>query len=267
MIKQTMLFKDSGIFYSIYKNENKPKLVLLHPYGSSGRIFDNIIPNLKKILELIIIDLPSHGQSEYSKNVSMIDMPEIILAIFKKENIKKAHFLGISEGSLIAQAFAEIYPGMTKSLVTISSYSIFFETYKVIKAENKFENIKLFFLWLFAFRQYKKHLINKSAFTEKGKTLFRNSMESFKRRSVFSKKGFNRFYSLEKSNHIYPSYIVCGNEDYNVIKDASIQYEQRLPKTILEGFSKAKQVVFLDNPRLFVDRIKSFIFEIDGREV
>lgn len=265
MIKQTIRFKDSGIFYKVFKNENKPKIVLIHPYGSSGEIFNNIIPSLKKIFELIIIDLPSHGQSEHSKNVNIGDMPEIIFSIFKKENIKEAHFIGISEGSLIVQAFSELYLGYTKSLISISSYSIFFDTYKVVDSENRLENIKLFFLRLLSFGKYKKHLINYGAYSKKGKDLFKESMVNFKRRSAKSKKGIKRFYKLEKSDYIYPTYVVCGNEDSNVIKDASIQYEQRLPKTILEGFSESKQVVFLDNPRLFVDRVKSFVLEMNER--
>lgn len=265
MKEQTILFKDNGVFYTVYKNENKPKVVLLHPYGSSGKIFNNIIPSLKNIVELIVIDLPSHGKSKHSKNVTMQDMPEIILAIFKKEKIKKVHFIGISEGSLIAQAFSEIYLGYTQSLVSISSYSIFFDTYKVLRAEDRFNKIKLFFMWLLAFKKYKNYFINKSSYSETGKLLFKESMENFKRKAAFSKRGIKRFYNLNKSDNLFPTYIVCGNEDLNVIKDASVQYENRLSKTILEGYKNAKQVVFLDNPRLFVDRIKSFILEIDER--
>ncbi len=263
MKEQTIRFKDAGIFYTIYPNEKKPTLVLLHPYGSSSTLFEGIIPNLKKIVQILIIDLPSHGKSEHSKHVNFSDMPEIIQSILSKENIRNAHFVGISEGSLIAQAFAQLYPNKLQSLISMSSYSIFHDSFKVVKADGFFHRIKLFFLWVFMFKRYKKSYIERSAISSEGKKLFEKSMKSLRRSSAFSKKGIKRFYNLGKQNYSYPTYVVCGNDDLGVIKDASLQYEQIVPKTILEGISNAKQVVFLDNPRLFVDRVRSFIQSVE----
>lgn len=266
MIKQTIRFKDSGIFYTIYKNETKPRLVMLHSFGSSGVVFDDIIPNLKKSFEVIVIDLPSHGNSQHSKNVKISDMPEIVLSIFAKENIARAHFIGVSEGSLVAQAFARVYPGRLQSLISISAYSIFYDAYKNVYSETRFTNLKLFFLKFLSFNKYKNFYIEQSARTNKGKQLFTKSAKNLKRTSSRSKKGIDRFYNLGKPKVNYSTYIVCGNDDHNFMKDAALQHEQRLPNTILEGYADAKQIVFLDNPRLFIDRVKTFIYTVSKDE-
>ena len=65
----------------------------------------------------------------------------------------------------------------------------------------------------------------------------------------------------------YKIYLVCGEKRLDIIKDGSFQYEQKTPMTTLEGYREAKQIVFLDNGRLFNERIKVFFNEIDNIEV
>lgn len=110
MEKQTIRFKDCGIYYERYLNPGKPYVVMLHSFGSSGLIFSDQIVVLKRQYQIIVVDFPGHGQSEYSKYVLLKDMPEIINMIFEIEKITKAHFIGISEGAEIAQAFAHLFP-------------------------------------------------------------------------------------------------------------------------------------------------------------
>lgn len=267
MEKQTIRFKDCGIYYEKHLNPGKPYLVMLHSFGSSGLVFLDQVMTLKRHYQIIVIDLPGHGNSEYSKNVKLHDMPEIINMIFRKENINKAHFIGISEGAEIVQAFAQIFPRKVISLVGVSTISIFHDSYKALKSALLFTKIKLGFWRIFNFKKYKKWFIERSSYSIEGQELFKRSMRGFKRRSKNVKKGYNRFYNLGKQQYKYPTYLVCGENDWDIIKDGSFQYEQKTPMTTLEGYREAKQIVFLDNGRLFNERIKVFFNEIDNIEV
>lgn len=263
MGKQTVRFKDCGIYYERYLNPGKPFVVMLHSFASSGKIFKDQILAIKHQYQIIVVDLPGHGKSEYSKHVKIKDMPEILNMIFSVEKIDKAHFVGITEGSLVAQAFGHLFPNRVTSLVAISSISIFHDSHKALSSSLFFTNLTLGFLRIFSFNHFKNWYINRSANTYNGKQIFKESMEGFKRRSHNVLKGLKRFYSFTNYNVNYPTYLVCGENDLEVIKDASFQFEQKVPKTTLEGFVNSKQIVFLDEGRFFNDRLKLFLNNID----
>lgn len=259
MTDQTIRFKDCGIYYLMYENPLKETIVLLHPYASSGLIFDSLIIALKRDYQLIIIDMPGHGKSGVTRNVTFEDMPEIIKVILDQEEILKTHMVGISEGAIVSQGFGQIFSDRLLSLVAISTFSIFHDSYKAVYGELRKTKIKHLFLWLFSFKNYKKYYIEKSSLTNSGKDKFEKTMKGFKRISILSKKGLKRFYKMGKQNKIYPTYVVCGEFDLDIIKDASIQYEQKVPLSTLEGYNNTRQIVFLDNPRLFNDHLITFL--------
>jgi len=259
MTDQTIRFKDCGIYYLMYENPLKETIVLLHPYASSGLIFDSLFIALKREYQLIIIDMPGHGKSGVTSSVTFEDMPEIIKVILDKEDILKTHIIGISEGAIVGQGFGQVFPDRLLSLVAVSSFSIYHGSYKAVYGELRGTKFKHLFLWLFSFKRYKNYYIEKSSSTNSGKDKFEKTMKGFKRISILSKKGLKRFYKMGKQNKIYPTYVVCGEFDLDIIKDASIQYEQKVPLSTLEGYNNTRQVVFLDNPRLFNDHLITFL--------
>lgn len=266
MGKQIIRFKDCGIYYERYLNPGKPFVVMLHSYGSSGLIFEKQIMSLKRQYQIIVIDFPSHGESEHSKDVFIKDMPEIINMIFTEEKIKKAHFIGISEGAEVAQAFGQLFPKMIISLVAVSTISIYHDSYKALASTLFFTKLKLNFLRLFNFNKYKNWFAERSSNSNSGKEKFINSTKGLKKTSNKALKGLKRFYSLGTNSNHYPIYLVCGVDDWEIIKDASFQFEQKIPLTTLEGYEGCKQIVFLDNNRLFNERIKVFFNETNISE-
>lgn len=263
MDKQTIRFKDCGIYYERYLNQDKPFVVMLHSFGSSGLIFAELIIQLKRQYQIIVIDFPSHGKSDYSKYVHIKDMPEIINMIFKQEKVTKAHFIAVAEGAIVAQGFAHLFPNKISSLVAISAISIYHNTYKTLASSLAFENLMLNILRVFNFKKYKKYFINRSSHSDLGKEKFQKSMEGFTRKSKKALKGYKRFYSFGEKTNQYPIYLVCGEDDLGVIKDGCFQFEQSTSLTTLEGYENSKQIVFLDNNRLFNERIKVFLSEME----
>lgn len=259
MNEQTIRFKDIGVFYRLYEQKNKDTLIMLHPFTSSISVFDNQIISLKKDYQLLLIDLPGHGRSGLSSSVSAKDMPEIIKVIIDLHDIDKVSIIGVELGSLCAQAFAQVYPDKIKSLISVGAYSIFHESYKAVKNEQFLSKMTMAFKWLFSFKSYKANYAASAAVSEAGKTLFEKSQKSFKRRGILAKKGLNRFYKLGKQKQAYPTYIICGAFEPEVIKDACILYEQKVPKALLEGFPRAKTAAHLDQQRLFTERVITFL--------
>jgi 3-oxoadipate enol-lactonase len=97
-------------------------LVLLHSLGTSGAIFDPIMPALAARFNVIRPDLRGHGLSAVTPGpYSMSLFAEDLAALFDHFKIGEAHVAGVSIGGLIAQAFATHAPGRVASLILIDT--------------------------------------------------------------------------------------------------------------------------------------------------
>lgn len=99
-------------------------IVLLHGFLLSPYIWKDLIPELAKKKQVIVIDLPGHGLSECVSEIhSMELMAEVVLFVLEELNIEKASFIGHSMGGYISLAFAEKYPSKIETLVLLNSSS------------------------------------------------------------------------------------------------------------------------------------------------
>lgn len=110
-------------------------VVLLHGYTDSGRSFQFVLPALEREnprLRIIAPDLRGHGASSMPDSVQCREHPETcfepadfaadIIALMDQLNIPKAHIVGHSMGSVIAQELALSHSGRVNSLVLIGTF-------------------------------------------------------------------------------------------------------------------------------------------------
>lgn len=107
--------------YKTYNTNPKEWLVLIHGISGDISVWDNHINDLKKEYNLLLIDLPFHGNSHTDDNLTPEMLNEKIKVILDKENIKKANFMGLSLGTLVVSQFAIKYPEYINKLVFIGS--------------------------------------------------------------------------------------------------------------------------------------------------
>jgi pimeloyl-ACP methyl ester carboxylesterase len=99
-----------------------PPLILIHGYTDSARDWAPIAPLLTPRFRLIIVDLRGHGASDKPDCCySRFDFAYDIKLLLDSLHITAAHVAGHSLGSVVAQTFAELWPGTTRCLVLISS--------------------------------------------------------------------------------------------------------------------------------------------------
>jgi pimeloyl-ACP methyl ester carboxylesterase len=99
-----------------------PPVVLIHGYTDSARDWAPVAPLLASRFRLIIVDLRGQGASGkpdccYTRFDFAYDI-ELLLANLR---VASANIVGHSLGSVVAQTFAEVWPGMTRRLILISS--------------------------------------------------------------------------------------------------------------------------------------------------
>ena len=98
------------IFYRVYGSGKK--IMLIHGFPETGKVWKNQIDYLQDKFLLIIPDLPGSGKSALIPDMSMEGMADVLKAILDNEDPSsgKVALVGHSMGGYITLAFAEKYP-------------------------------------------------------------------------------------------------------------------------------------------------------------
>ncbi len=96
-------------------------VLLLHGFLGSAQQWQPITNALKEKHQLLLIELPGHGQSPESDAYDTRDVAFAIYKILEELAIDKVHFVGHSMGGYVGCAFAKAYPQQLLSLHLINS--------------------------------------------------------------------------------------------------------------------------------------------------
>ncbi|MCD8511348.1 MAG: alpha/beta hydrolase [Bacillus sp. (in: Bacteria)] len=87
------------------KKANPPWVVLLHGIGGNSTIWYKQLKKFKRHFHVIAIDLPGHypneNLQEWGNDYSLEKCADMIIQVLDEKGIKKAHFVGISLGSVL----------------------------------------------------------------------------------------------------------------------------------------------------------------------
>ena len=118
----TITYKNTPVFYST-KGTGNP-LVLLHGFLESHKIWFPFIDKLSSKRQVILIDLPGHGQSGTLSDVHNMElMAEVVREVLDELQIAEVSFAGHSMGGYVSLAFYEKFPSMVKALLLVNSTS------------------------------------------------------------------------------------------------------------------------------------------------
>jgi len=106
------------LHYKTHRNNkiNSPWITFIHGAGGSSSIWFKQIRFFSKYFNLLLIDLRGHGNSKslivnpFQPKYTFKVITEDIIEVLNNEKIKKAHFVGISLGTILIRKLAEISP-------------------------------------------------------------------------------------------------------------------------------------------------------------
>lgn len=106
---------DSNLYYEVY-GDGIP-LLLLH--GGLGSIsnFKNVIPELSNHFQVIAIDSPGHGRSEYVDSLSYLTMANYFVEMINKMDLDSLYIMGYSDGAISGLLAAYEDPEKIKRVV------------------------------------------------------------------------------------------------------------------------------------------------------
>ena len=102
---------DIDINYIRYGNKKGKTLVFLHGWGQNIQMMKFISDYFEDKFDLIVIDLPGHGESAApTKALEVVDFVNIIHDLLKKLKVEKPILVGHSFGGKISLLYASMYP-------------------------------------------------------------------------------------------------------------------------------------------------------------
>ncbi|WP_280770841.1 alpha/beta fold hydrolase [Salipaludibacillus daqingensis] len=220
-----MSLPKSILNHQIFKNKktpNAPWIVLLHGIGGNSKIWYKQIKHFKKGFHVMTIDLPGHypnpEMKEWDVGYSFDLCSDMILRIMDEYEIKKAHFIGISLGSVLIHHFAKMYPERMYSAVLGGMIMQFNTLSKTLLAAGHMVKKFVPYMWLY---QLFAHIMMPKNNHKQSRTMF--IVEARKMRQ----DEFFRWFELTKyvksiSRNIekckVPRLYISGSEDHLFIK-------------------------------------------------
>src|SRR6056297_886807 len=110
-------------YQTYYLGQEKDWVVFVHGAGGSSSIWFKQIKAYKKHFNVLLVDLRGHGKSKdlmqkyYEDKYTFQLISKDILNVLDEAGIEKAHFVGVSLGTIIIRTIGEIDPDRVESLV------------------------------------------------------------------------------------------------------------------------------------------------------
>lgn len=210
------------LYYEISGIEEGPWLILLHGISGSTRCWKYQTESFNKHFHVLNLDLAGHGNSTSlgtEKYCGAIIANQIRI-LMDRLAIDKAHYLGLSLGTIIQQYFSQLFPERVLSMIYASPItkpnylSRFFNTFadKVfLKIFSKNIYLKLMAKMMLPGKAHKK---SRDFFLQE---TFSMENKEFLKWWKLIVQG-DHYYYLSNSN--IPALIVAGKKDFCFYKDA-----------------------------------------------
>ncbi|WLR51761.1 alpha/beta hydrolase [Bacillus tianshenii] len=107
-----------SVYYEIHQSHPSHEWIcFFHGLGGSHRMFSKQIESFRDQYNLLLFDLPGHGASEGQAEYSPVTLASTVLTLMNKLNIKKAHLLGVSLGTMVIQEICYAAPERVLSVI------------------------------------------------------------------------------------------------------------------------------------------------------
>lgn len=238
-------FDNINVHYERYGKENGKTLVFLHGWGQNIEMMKPIANPFASDFDIVIIDLPGHGQSsEPTRVLEISDFVECIRNLIQKLKIKKPILIGHSFGGKISLLYASKY-----------------EVEKLILFGSPFKKeIQKLSLKTKALKKIKKlpgmHVFEEFAKKHIGSTDYKNASPIMRQILV---SHVNLDITEEVKKIICPTIIVWGTNDDQVDVSRAYELESMIADAGLVVYEGCSHYAYLENLDQTVRVMDSFL--------
>lgn len=252
--------------------EDAPWVVFVHGAGGSSSIWFLQIKEFVKHFNVLLVDLRGHGRSKqmasskedrhYNFDVVTRDVIEVLDDL----GIEKAHFIGISLGTILIRNISELAPERVSSMVMGGAIIRLNVRAKVLVAVGNMFKRFVPYMWLYRFFAW---IIMPRERHKQSRLLFVNEAKKV------AQKEFMRWYRLtyeltpllkyfEEKDTAIPTLYLMGDEDHMFLPAVRIIVARHTNST-LEVISNSGHVCNVDQPAEFNARAIAFLCAV-GKE-
>lgn len=243
-----------------YNSPNNDWVVFIHGAGGSSSIWHRQLKAFQEKFNVLLVDLRGHGKSKemstmkkyYKEKYSFKTVSRDVLEVLHENNIERAHFVGVSLGTIIIRTIAEMEPEIVKSAVLCGAITrLDIRSRVLVWLGHTFKKI-VPFMWLYELFAWvimpkKNHEESRSLFVQEAKNLARKEFLKWFR-LTYDVNPLLRYFK-EKEMHA-PTLYIMGEEDHMFlppVKKMVAEFE----RSYLEVVEGSGHVVNIDRPEEF----------------
>lgn len=207
------------LHYKIYSQNKEEWVVLVHGAGGSSSVWFKQIRAYRKHFNVLVVDLRGHGNcnittspDKYTINLVSKD----IIDVLNEVGIERAHFVGISLGTILIREIAEAYPERMHSMVLAGAViRLTPRLHVLISVANAFKKI-VPFMWLYRLFAWilmpkKTHETSRSLFVQEAKKI---KQKEFLRWLTLTGDIAKYLIKINEKESDVPCLYIMGEEDY-----------------------------------------------------
>jgi 3-oxoadipate enol-lactonase len=259
-LQERQLQKETySLYYYTQGDPSKEAIVFIHPAYGDHICFHHQVDVFARDYHVICVDMLGHGKSQVKGgSVTIEKTVDLIAEIIAAEGHAQAHLVGVSLGSLIAQAVAYRFPQRVKSITVTGGYSIFGDNSAITQAQNR-EIVKAFFLILFWMDGFRRYVVKNTNVVEAEREVFYRAMQKFTRRSLPVMSGMSKILDKTPRTLSQPLLIVTGEQDLPILLSNAQDWQTRQPDAQLQIIPNAGHCANMDNPTAFNQALNAFL--------
>jgi pimeloyl-ACP methyl ester carboxylesterase len=255
--------------YKVHQGNFGEYVVFLHGIGGNSKIFGKQLDAFRKHYNVITIHLPGHGQSpsvnSYGEEFSIELNLREVLKVLDYLKVDRAHFVGVSLGSIFIHALLQRHPDRVQSAVMAGCITRFTPFASMLLKLGDVIKPFIPFIWLYKIFAYimmpkKNHAISRKLFIREAKKMNRHDFLSWYRLTPYVKSTYQ--FVQDRTSHI-PKLYISGKEDHLFVKamEKDIQGDPSAKKIILNDCG---HVCNVEKPKEFNHYALTFLFNQQG---
>ncbi|SFF91046.1 Pimeloyl-ACP methyl ester carboxylesterase [Halobacillus alkaliphilus] len=251
--------------YKVFSEEHtKPYVLLLHGIGGSANIFFPQIKEYKKHFNVVAVHLRGHkGSPSVYTNSSSFSFKEAandVIEVMDQLRIKKAHFVGVSLGTVIIHQLLSMAPNRVETAVMGGAITKINPISRLLLAFGKLAKNVMPYLWLYSLfarvlMPRKNHKESRNAFIKEASQMKRAEFLGW---YDIAPTVDTTFENVEKTAGSIPKLYLMGSGDRMFKKD-TWKDVRNIPNTTCLFIPNSGHVVNLDTPEIFNNCSISYI--------
>ena len=230
------------LHYKVYSQQHREWVVLVHGAGGSSTIWYKQIRTYRKHFNVLVVDLRGHGACRIMNSPTTYTLDLVsrdILDVLDYLKIEKAHFIGISLGTMLIRQLAETNPERFHTMLLAGAViRITPRLHFLLGVANTFKKI-IPFMWLYKLFAWilmpkKAHQSSRNLFIQEAKKI---KHREFLRWLTLTGGIAKYLVKINEKDTQIPSLYIMGDEDYVFLEPVKrlVKKQQRSQLVILKN--------------------------------